>query len=90
MPTDSRAAAPQRRTKTPPQYAREKGVAVNKVLHWIKTGQLRAFNGASDPDGKPRYLIDVADIEAFEAQRSVTPPRKSAQPSVRGGFPRDL
>ncbi len=62
------------RKMTPPQYARQLGVDTAKVLKWIRSGELRAFNAATNPRGKPRYLIDVADAAAFEAQRSVNPP----------------
>ena len=62
------------RKMTPPQYARQLGVDTAKVLKWIRSGELRAFNAATNPSGKPRYLIDVADAAAFEAQRSPTPP----------------
>jgi hypothetical protein len=75
MPTAtlSPAATSQRRKLTPPQYAQQLGVDVAKVLKWIRSGELRAFNAATNPRGKPRYLIDVADAAAFEAQRSVNP-----------------
>ena len=61
------------RKMTPPQYARQLGVDTAKVLKWIRSGELRAFNAATNPKGKPRYLIDVTDAAAFEAQRSATP-----------------
>jgi len=45
--------------------------AADKVLTWIKSGELRAVNIATNPRGRPRYLIDLKDVEAFEARRSV-------------------
>lgn len=54
---------------TPPELARRWKVSADKVLHWIRSGQLRAINAATDPGGKPRYLIDIADIAAFEEKR---------------------
>ena len=76
MPTAtlSPAATSQRRKLTPPQYAQQLGVDTAKVLKWIRSGELREFNAATNPSGKPRYLIDVADAAAFEAQCSPTPP----------------
>jgi hypothetical protein len=60
-----------RRKITPPQVAKLWGIDVNKVLHWIRSGQLKAINGARKASGtKPRYLIDIADLEAFERSRS--------------------
>jgi excisionase family DNA binding protein len=65
------------RKLTPPQLARRLGVGPDKVLNWIRTGELRAINGAAKPNGRPRYLIDKADVEAFEAKRQVRPERPS-------------
>lgn len=61
---------------TPPALARKWGIDVEKVLTWIRTGQLRAINGAENPDGRPRYLIDLADIEDFERRRQAGPAPK--------------
>jgi hypothetical protein len=60
------------RTKlTPPELARRWGISPDKVLAWIKSGELRAVNGALKVHGRPRFLIDVADIIAFEQRRMV-------------------
>ena len=60
------------RTKlTPPELAREWGVSAAKILHWIRSGELRAIDIARRRGGRPRYLIDRADIAAFEAVRQV-------------------
>lgn len=72
---------------SPPQLAAQWGIDVQKVLHWIKAGELRAINLATDRNGRPRYAIDVADISAFEAARAVTPPtpqirRRRVDPNV--------
>ncbi len=60
---------------TPPRLARRWGIGVDKVFAWIRSGELRAVNAATNPSGRPRFLIDVADIEAFERQRQVQPPQ---------------
>ena len=63
-----------KRTKqTPPQYAQQLGVSNGKVLDFIRSGELRAINIATNLNGRPRYVIDVADIAAFEASRQVIP-----------------
>lgn len=63
-----------KRTKrTPPQLAKEWGVSTKKVLDFIRTGELRAVNLAASNRNRPRYVIDVADIEAFERSRQVIP-----------------
>ena len=61
------------RKLTPPQLARRLGVGPDKVLNWIRTGELRAINAATKPNGRPRYLIDIEDLRAFENRRAVTP-----------------
>ncbi len=66
---------PSDRTKlTPPQLARQWGVSADKILSFIRSGELRAVNAASKRGGRPRYLIDVADIAAFEAAREASSP----------------
>ena len=64
----------ERKKLSVPQVSRQFGVANGKVLAWIKTGELAAINGATKRGGRPRYLIDLAAIEAFERGRAVTPP----------------
>ena len=71
---------PKRRTRSVPHYASELGVAQKKVTGWIKSGQLRAINLAQELDDRPRYAIDVVDIEAFERSREIVP---SAGPTTR-------
>ena len=62
------------RTKiTPPALAREYGVEPNKVLTWIRNGELRAIDASTIRGARPRYLINCADIAAFEAARSAGP-----------------
>ncbi len=57
---------------TPPELAAEWGIDPAKVVGWIKSGELRAINVASNVRGRPRYLIDRADIAAFETARTIT------------------
>jgi len=60
-----------RRSKlTPPELAALWGIAADKILGWIRAGELRAVNAATSGGGRPRWLIDIADIKAFEANRS--------------------
>lgn len=56
---------------TPPALAREYGVSVDKVLAWIRSGELRAVNVATRPAGRPRWRIDPDDVAAFEARRTM-------------------
>ena len=58
---------------TPPQIAERYGVSSEKVIAWIKAGELRAFNAATSATGRPRWLIDEADLAAFEMRRAAQP-----------------
>jgi hypothetical protein len=79
---------PSRKTKlTPPELARLWGVDVKKVMHWVKSCELRAIDASTRRGGRPRYLIDVADVVLFEAARAVQLPaarvrRRRADPNV--------
>ncbi|MFH1269018.1 MAG: helix-turn-helix domain-containing protein [Planctomycetota bacterium] len=64
---------------SPPQAARQRGISVNKVHEWIASGELRAVNMATKPGGRPRWKIDVADLEAFEERRANTPAPKPSR-----------
>ena len=71
-----------RRTKmTPPELARQWGVGSDKILNFIKSGELRAIDASSRRGGRPRYLIDVSDVAKFEAAREVCP--TTSRPSRR-------
>jgi hypothetical protein len=80
-----------RRKLTVPQLARQWGVAPNKVLEWIRRGELRAINLASSDSQRPRWAIDLADIEAFERSREATPAvprvRRKRAPETKDFFP---
>lgn len=58
------------RTKiTPPELARRWGISADKVLAWIRSGELKAIDAATKRGGRPRFLIDNSDIAEFEARR---------------------
>ena len=59
---------------TPPQIAAMWGISVDKVLVWIRSGELRAIDGSSSRSQRPRYLIDIDDLKDFERRRAVSPP----------------
>jgi excisionase family DNA binding protein len=66
--------ARQKRTKiTPTEVARRWGISRDKVLCWIRSGELRAMNAATRPRCRPRWLIDLADLAAFEQARAARP-----------------
>lgn len=63
----------ERTNKSVPQLAREWGVSTNKILAFVKSGELRAVNLARTTAGRPRYAISLDAIAAFEAARQVVP-----------------
>lgn len=84
-----------RRKITPPELAARWGVAPEKILFWIKSGELRAMDASLlRCGGRPRYLIDEDDIEAFELMRQATPPLPSPsrrkKPATPPGFVRNF
>lgn len=78
----------ERRKLTPPQIAAQFGINSDKVVHWINTGELRAVNIATRPNGRPRWVVDIDDLAEFEQSRAAVPPtpkpkrRKRAEAGV--------
>jgi hypothetical protein len=67
--TDVAAAAPSPRNRRgtvdyfqPRDLALRWGVCVDKVLNFIRSGELRAFNVASKTSKRPRYRISMAEV----------------------------
>jgi len=72
-------------TVTPPELARTWRVKPERVIAWIKSGELRAFDVSTQPGvGRPRYRIPQDAIIEFENRRSAaqvkTTRRKRTQP----------
>jgi hypothetical protein len=63
---------------SPPQLALLYGVSPAKIGAWIRSGELRAINAATRPGGRPRYLVDLADLAAFKAGRAIQPPTQTS------------
>ena len=60
---------------TPPKLAELWGVSPDKIIGFIRSGELRAIDISSNRGSvRPRYLIDKKDIESFELARAVVPP----------------
>lgn len=70
--------APARVYSTPPQVAKELGVEPPKVLGWIASGELAAFNVANRTSKRPRWRISDEALSNFIAARSASPPRVAA------------
>ena len=70
----------------PADVARRLGVGAGKVLGWIRRGQLRAIDVASEPGpGKRhRWRVYLEDLAAFEEQRATGHlPAPPAPPTIR-------
>lgn len=67
-------------TLTPPQVAKRLRVSADKVLAWIRSGELRAVNVASPDAKRPRYRVTTEDLAYFENLRAV---RDQVRPSSR-------
>lgn len=67
---------------TPRALAKHWGVHVDKVLRFIHTGELPAFNAASRQSKRPRYRISFDAVRDFEAAHAACPagPQKTEQP----------
>ncbi len=79
------------KTLTPPQVARLLRVRREKIMAWIRTGELRAFNVSTN--FRPRYRIEESELEAFKLRRAavvqpkVVRRRRKSLPPVKDYFP---
>ncbi len=67
---------------TLPEVASHLRVRREKVLHWIRSGELRGYNVAARQEGKrPKYRIDPEELRRFAERRQVTPPAPAGRPA---------
>jgi hypothetical protein len=72
------------------EIAQQLAIKPERVIAWIRAGQLRAVN-VGDGLVKPRFRIAPADLENFLAARAVQPPvrparRQRADPAITEYF----
>jgi len=72
----------ERRKFTPNEVARMWGVAPEKIIGFIRAGELNAID-VSRGNRRPRFLIDVDDLRAFERRRADCPQPQPTQPRRR-------
>jgi excisionase family DNA binding protein len=58
---------------TPPQIAEILGVAHEKILQFIRTGELRAIDLSSKRGHRPRWHVSRDDLEDFLNRRAAKP-----------------
>jgi len=66
-------------TLTAPEVARRLRVSPDKIVAWIKAGELQGFNVALRRNGRPRYRISLDALLDFERRRAGA----DSQPSAR-------
>lgn len=72
------------RPLTLPEVAKHLRVRPNKVLAWIRDGELRAYNVAARHGGlRPKYRVNPEDLAAFSQRRAVVASPSPAQPAGR-------
>ena len=59
---------------TPNELATLLRVSINKVLTWIKAGELPAINTASRQGGKPRFVVLPHHLAEWEKTRRPVAP----------------
>ncbi len=64
----------------PAQVAAMWGVSHDKVLEFIRTGELDAFNVASKKSRRPQFKIPGDALRAFQERRSGRDPARSLPP----------
>lgn len=69
---------------TPPEVAEQLGVERDKVVKWIRAGELSAVNCALNKNSKrARWRMKQEDVEAFlESRRNGTPRVKKTRAKV--------
>lgn len=66
---------------TVPEVATFLRVSRNKVLTWIRSGQLRGYNVATT--GRPKYRVNRADLETFAQVQTPLKPQPGGRPAGR-------
>lgn len=65
----------------PAQVAELWGISHDKVLAFIRSGELEAFNVASRRSSRPQFKIPRAALQAFQERRSGRAPAQATPPA---------
>lgn len=76
--------APQ--TIAPNELATAWGIKPEKVLDWIRRGELKAIDVSSRESRKPRYRIEPAALAEFKSKRLPTPPSPNTRRRKKAGM----
>lgn len=80
VPISRPGAPPDLTYFSPAELAAMWGVAHDKVLEFIKTGELEAFNVASKRSRRPQFKVTLAAVKAFQERRSGRDPARAVPP----------
>lgn len=58
-------------------------VKAEKIQHWIRSGEIEAFNVASKSTGQPQWRITDAALATFQAKRTANLTEPPVTPSLR-------
>jgi Helix-turn-helix domain len=80
------ASAPPARWLSPPDVAAQLGIDPEKVIGWIRRGELNAVNvAAGHLGGRPRFRINPDDLAEFLRRRSTLSAPKPARTRRKQG-----
>src|SRR5262245_29381927 len=78
---------------TPPELAALLRISVDKVHHWIRSGELGAVDVVAQLGRRPRYRILPHHLAAFEASRrgatGTRPPRRKKRSLAIDFYPEE-
>lgn len=60
---------------TPPKLAERLAVSPEKVIGWIRRGELRAVDVSDKQGGRPQWRIAESDIAVFLERRAAPAPK---------------
>jgi hypothetical protein len=67
----------------PRDLCRRWRVGLDKIMVWIRRGELRALDMSSSRSGRPRFVVTAEMVAEFEARRATTPPPKPVRRKKR-------
>ena len=74
------------RGHTPRELSRLLRVSPDKVLSWIRSGELGAINTASRRCGRPRYVVLPEQLAQFQQHRQANFPPKTLRRRKQKSF----
>jgi hypothetical protein len=63
----------------PRDLCRRWRVGLDRIMGWIRRGELRALDMSSSRSGRPRFVVTPESLAEFEARRTTTPPPKTVR-----------